>query len=194
MKRLAWPAHNQNDKTHLGYSSAWQAGPLHHRSMLRLSVPNLQHGRVQQILAQPRHHWSGKVQGGKMDRAEFPLSVSAMSWSAPGKNTVDDRNYVATHQPRDPNNDWQLPQVHIFPACVYFRIFLTTSHRFGPLPPPPPAHSHWSPITLRQLPTLFPHNFLPGALSTVYLFLRSDFLTTPLTSLFGYKMFYFTPA
>ena len=31
-----------------------------------------------------------------MDRAEFPLSVSAMSWSAPGKNTVDDRNYVAT--------------------------------------------------------------------------------------------------
>ena len=33
-----------------------------------------------------------------MDRAEFPLSVSAMSWSAPGKNTVDDRNYVATHR------------------------------------------------------------------------------------------------
>ena len=99
----------KNDKTHLGYSCAWQACPLHNRSLLRLSVPDLQHGRVQQILAQPRHHWSGKVQGGKMDRAEFPLSVSAMSWSAPGKNTVDHRNYVATPQPRDRNNDWQLP-------------------------------------------------------------------------------------
>ena len=63
-------------------------------------------------------------------------------------------------------------------------------------PPPSPTPGTLTLVTHHpgQLPTLFPHNFLPGALSTVYLFLRSDFLTTPLTSLFGYKMFYFTPA
>ena len=153
--------------------------------MFCLFVSDLQHGRVHQDLAQKRHHWQGKVKGGKMINTEKRFRSP---WSAPGKNTVDDRNYVATaHQDRHGIEKWLTVAIgcsHISSMC----LFSSQQNGFRPLPAPFPTT-----CTLRtrnallthhpgQLPTLFVHNFLPSALSAVYLFLRNDFLTKLLTS------------
>ena len=119
-------------------------------------------------------------------------------WSAPGKNTVDDRNYVATaHQDRH-GIETMIDSCHRFTYFQPVSIFLPNKTGFPPilvlLPTTCTLAMLCSPITPGQLPTLFVHNFLPSALSAVYLFLRNDFLTTLPTSLFDYKMFYFTPA